>query len=123
MVGGDVRNRRRRATAQTIPVFSTWQGERREGVWVVLGSDGAKKILVFEKRGYKSDDRGWDKLDVPDVIEPVSGGWRIILSDKDVQVKPEDWPTSPPLKMTVSVLKRRGEKNAGAEIDRQMGWR
>jgi len=106
---------------QTIPVFSTWQGERREGVWVVLGSDGAKKILVFEKRGYKDDDRSWDKLEVPDVIDPVSGGLRIILSDKEVGVAARDWSTTPPLKMIVPVLKRFGEKNAGSGIEHRAG--
>jgi len=104
-------------------VFSTWQGERREGVWVVPGSDGAKKILVFEKRGYKSDDRSWDQLEVPDAIEPVSDGWRIRLEDKDVRVTPKNWSSTPPLKLMVPVLRHHGEKTGGSGIERAMGRR
>ncbi len=82
---------------ERVPVFSLWQGERREGVWVVPGTKGAEKILVAAKRGFKIGPKDLRQyLEVPNYIEPGFRAWRIVKSDKSVGVYERDWPTTPP---------------------------
>ncbi len=109
---------------ETIGVFSNWQGERREGVWIVPGTVSAANMLVAKKRGYIVDETATTQIVyVPQCVEPDRLSWTVQFRDKRVGVSQSELQSLHPLMMRVPVRRWRGAPGLNASIERGVGVR